>query len=346
MKDYELECFVEKLNKSNVRFISGKWFDKDDNEIKLINRYIAKVTGKFNPKDITNIMDSFIMIYGDMSGSWCKLPIVRKALELGELKKDTKLPFDLDEKQLIIINRLLFHPEDEIMFICTGVGGSGKSTFLNIVKQLFDNDVSAATLTDLGNSFIVAQAIEHRLIASDELAKGELNNANLKTLISKQQVTANHKGRIPYDVRSQSALFFCCNNPPKIDITDTGILRRIVYYSRNTKIENPDKSLNKREYKQDELLTIARVALSYNSLENDSWFDYFKEETHKNLISNNSVYIYFNSDDYNESYSSYKIYCLDKNLKPYSEPTYESILELIKEWNTDICKTNIEEDIF
>lgn len=343
MKDYELGCFVEKLYKAKIRFISGKWFAKDDKEIKLINRYISKATGKFNPKDITNIMDSFIMIYGDMNGNWCELPIVREAKELGGLSMDTKLPFDLDSKQLLIINRLLFHPEDEIMFICTGVGGSGKSTFLNIVKQLFDNDVSSATLSDLSNGFIVAQAIEHRLIASDELAKGELNNANLKTLISKQQVTANHKGRIPYDVKSQSALFFCCNNPPKIDITDTGILRRIVYYSRNTKIENPDKTLNKKEYTHDELLTIARVALSS---ECDNWFDYFKEETHLNLVSNNSVYIYFKSEDYHESYSSYKTYCFDKNLKPYSEPTYESILDLIKEWNISINKENIEEDIF
>lgn len=332
MKGFELECCVNSLKKSGVNFISGKWFDKDDNEIKLIDRYILKLTGKYDTKDISKIIDSFRVAYGDLNGNWYEMPIVKEAKELGELPKGTKLPFDLDAKQLLIINRLLFHPEDEIMFICTGVGGSGKSTFLNIVKQLFDNDVASATLSDLSNGFIVAQAIEHRLIASDELAKGELNNANLKTLISKQPVTVNHKGREPYNIRSQSALFFCCNNPPKIDITDTGILRRIVYYSRNTKIQNPDKTLNKKEYTHDELLTIARVALRAERFDDDTWFNYFKEETHLNLVANNSVYIYFKSDDYSDNYASYKSYCFEKNLKPYSEPTYESISELIREW--------------
>lgn len=343
MKDYIVENCINTLYDKGIRFISGKWFNiNTKEEIKDFNKYAAKSLHIIKQNDLDEILDSFKLWYNDSEHSWLELPLVSLARNLGPLDSTSGLPIDLDDKQYIIINRLLYHPEDEIMFITTGCGGSGKSTFLNLIKQLFDNDVSATTLDQLSNDFLLTEAVKHRLIASDELAKGELSMSKLKTLISKQRITCNPKHQASYDVKTQSVLFYCCNKAPKIDITDTGILRRIVYYFRNTKIANPDKSKNKTIYTQDELLAVARRALYYEYLnENDKWLDLFIEETHKILLESNSVYLYFkeNNEPFSDNelkYEDYTSFCIKKRLKPYSEPNYDDILSLIKEWNVNV----------
>ena len=200
MKDFKIEELISMLQNSGIKFIAGKWFNKFNVEIKDISSYIARSCHLFKSNDIKDVEEAFINWYGKKIGKWPEMIIVSMTKDRGPIEDKSQLPFELDEKQLIIINRILFHPEDEIMFITTGVGGSGKSTFLNIVKQLFDNDVSATTLDQLSNDFMLSQAIKHRLIASDELSKGELNNTKLKTLISKQQLSANPKGKDSYEI--------------------------------------------------------------------------------------------------------------------------------------------------
>lgn len=311
------------LIEQGFHIISGKIFNSKNEEIKyhdfrksLIYSYHLLVS------DAEKVIEQLFGL-GEI-GKWHDLPLVEEAKKLGAIYNDSEMPFPLDYKQLQIINIMLYHEEEEALFIVTGVGGSGKSTFLNIVKQLFDNDYSSASLSDLANEFNVAEAVKHRLICSDELAKGDLDSKVLKQLASKQNMLVNPKGKTAYEVKTQSSLFWCCNNVPKIDCTDTGILRRLIYYCRDTPIKNPNKSLNNKEYTHDELLIIARRALAF---EDKNWRSLFEKETHKCIMSNNSVALCKTSD-----YSSYKDKCIKKGLKPFSEPNFEQILDLFNEW--------------
>lgn len=349
MKKTDELMVITELNE-NFQYISGKLFDiRTNREIKesdlkkfildtvIKNQgYITK-DGVIIPlliKDIEDIMDNLLALNKDEL--WPELPLVTKAKELGPLPLDSKLTFPLTKKQLIIINRLLFHPEDEVIFITTGIGGTGKSTFLNLIKQLFDNDFSPTTLSDLSNDFSLAEAIKHRLICSDELAKGELDNKILKTLASKQPVFANPKHKTGYMVKTQSALFWCCNEAPKIDATDTGILRRIVFYCRNKVIENPDTSLNKKEFSEDDLLNIIRYSLNFD---NKDWKKPFERETHNIIMKDNNVYICKDARTYEE----YRTLCIEKGLKPFSEPNWRKLSELFEEWmsgDNEKCEGN------
>ena len=315
------------LVEQGYEVISGKIFNHKHEEISysdfrkgLIFSYHMLVA------DADKVLDNLFAV--GTKGKWYDLPLVSKARELGPIWSDNEMPFPLDHKQLQILNILLFHPEEEVLFIVTGVGGSGKSTFLNIVKQLFNNDFSSASLSDLANDFTVAEAVKHRLICSDELAKGELDCKVLKTLASKQEMFVNPKSKTGYEVKTQSSLFWCCNQVPKIDCTDTGILRRLIYYCRNTPIKNPNKSLNSKEFTQEELLIIARRALSF---EDKDWRKMFEKETHKCIMSNNSVFICNTSD-----YSKYKELCIKKGLKAYSEPNFNQIWDLKEDWKGDL----------
>jgi len=328
---------------SKIEFISGKYF-YNQNEILHIDKYLGRIyfnaTGKFiNDRDLkfmkTNIINNPL---AEEKEKWYDSDIVLKAKEkIKEGYKPDKIAFPLDEKQLLIINILLFHPEQEIFFIATGIGGSGKSTFLNIIKQLFDNDVSSVPLSLLGDGFVRAEALKHRLIASDELGTGEVDLPVIKTMVSKQNMIVNEKFGSVYNTLCQSALFFCCNKAPRIDITDTGMLRRIVFYKRNTKIKNPDFSLQNKKYTKDELIDIA-VMSYYSKYDTNSyeWKKLFADETNEYLLTTNSVGLYYKrlnpkkrSDTF-FCYSMYKEFVKEAGYKCVSIDKFEEIKAWIR----------------
>ena len=332
MKAEHIHKVIKTLQNFNVRFISGKYFDQNNIEIKAIDNYIAQVciNKEYYPKisDIEEIK-KFLQITSD-EVLWPDLPLVTEAKKLGPITKDMEeiknAPFELEPKQLLILNIILFHPNEEVMFITTGRAHTGKSTYLNIITQIFGDDKAAIPLSEL-SGFMVAEAVKKRLIASDELGKGDLDTKILKTMISKQDLDVNPKFGKPFHVKCQSNLFYCCNKAPRIDITDTGILRRIIFYERDKTIENPDTTLNKKKYSHDELLWFIRRALAYEKVYPE-WKSYFIEETHKYLMKDNSVYICRQF----ATYSEYKDACSKKGLKAYSEPNWKEIRELFTEW--------------
>lgn len=354
MKQAQQDLIIEELlTKYNLQLISGKYFMSDEfgathevteKEIYLKMTQIA--TAIFAKRIIIHEADikeliKILQLSSDENAIWPTLDIITEAKQKMN-NKDLifkKLPIDLEYKQLVIINRLLFHPEDEIMFITTGIGGSGKSTFLNLIRQLFNNDSIDIPLHEL-KGFNLSEACKHRLISSDELGKGELKNDTVKTIISKQKMYVDVKGTKGYTTKWQSSLFYCCNTAPIIDITDSGILRRIVYYERNTKIKNPDKSANHKIFTHDELLTITVAAAA---AETDNWFELFADETHKYLLQNNSLYIAYQHIGENiKSYNDYVDFCKWSKKTAYSINTYYSMIELFKDWN--IISDNPEPD--
>lgn len=342
MKKELIKQLSVQLYNIGYHFISGKLFNKDNVEIKLNDfirdLWLGKIKCSYDLErtEIDSIIDNLYTT--NVNDWWPELPIVKKARELKALPKDTKLPFELDEKQLIIINRLLFHVRDgNNLFITTGIGGSGKSTFLNIVKQLFDNDVSPASISELGNEFTRAEAVKSRLIASDELSAGELNNASLKSMSDHNDIYCNPKGTKGYAAKCQSQFIWSCNKVPKIDVQDSGMLRRIIFYERNTKIQNPDPTLSKKLYTEEQLLTFARVALAY---EDEHWYSVFTEETHRLLMKDNPIYLCPAA-----TYQDFVEIARSKGFRgQYSEPNWVEISNLFDEWTQEAqAKKEIEE---
>lgn len=332
-----LEC-AERIHsafRGNLRFISGKWFI-DGREIKRLKLpvFLGENEVKYNyapffringtsPAGIKALLDMYIMMYGE-PGEWLPMPIVSEAKALTDLKP---MCFNLNTKQLKIVNYLLKHNEEKCI-ILTGVGGSGKSTFGNIVKQIFENDVGSATLSALSNPFMLEEAIKNRLVYSDELNSEELDNGVLKTLFSNQTIQVQAKGQTPYETRCQSAFLFCCNRPPYINLTDTGMLRRILYYSMDTVIKNPDPNFQKRVYSHDDLVNIVAHALNTDM---NNWDDEFKNESRYNLMKNNSVFIFYGCRDY----VSYRERCISAGMKPFSLPNWEEVRALIIKWKQE-----------
>lgn len=327
---YEITLYLYEITHGELEFISGKWFRKRV-EIKNIRKYLY-VTGLFKSVDqLDKVIDSYIVMYGK-SSKWYDLTIIKEAKDLQELKP---MCYPLNEKQLMIINYLLRHDE-EVFFILTGVGGSGKSTFANIICEIFDEDVAPLNLSDLSDDFKLATGIDKRLIYSTEINSDEINNGVLKQLFSNEELTINPKFSKPYKARCQSAFIFNCNIPPRLDLSDSGMLRRILYYSMNEKIQNPDPTLNKKEWTHDDLVNIVAHALNVDMT---NWKDKFKDDTRYNLLKYNSVFRFKDEDNYGE----YVEKCKDDGLKPFARPKWEEIRLLLVEWGYIKEKIVLEE---
>ena len=325
--------------KNPVEWHNGKWFlikDGRPEELRDIKRYLSSIPMLqiSNADDLQKLIDWYIIKYGDMNG-WPPLPIIddaKKRIEAGEVKP---MAFPLNRKQLIII-RVMLEAKEERMFITTGVGGSGKSTFLNIIRQIYGNDVSACPLSDM-SGYNLSEALKHRLIASDELSSDDLDSRALKTIISRQPIQINGKFERPIQITAQSALFYCCNNPPRVDVDDTGILRRIVYYEMNEKIKSPDFTKRSQVYTYDELVDIVAHAFMTDITD---WFEEFKAETRKYITINNSVYICRKC----ATYAYYRDECRYRGLKAYSMPRWEKIKNQFDEWEEERILEAIKKD--
>lgn len=326
------------LSKAGYKFISGKFFL---NEIEIRDFHkklysdpnVRQLLSSSNDTDM--ITNTFIDMYGEV-GTWPALPIIEEARKQAELKP---LCFPLNDKQLIIINRLLMGA-DEKFFILTGVGGSGKSTFANIIVQIFGGDVASLTLGDLSNDFKLATGVNKRLVYADELNSDDLNNGIIKTIVSKQQITINPKYGHSYNTIWQGGLLFSCNKPPRLDLSDTGILRRIIYYSMNEKIKNPDPNLQKKVYTHEDLVNIVAHALA---IDTSDWEYLFEKETRALLRSNNSVYICCGKSLNFYSYEKYKEEAQKCGLRAFSEPRFDEVKNLLLKWE-DEEKGMIDDD--
>lgn len=320
------------LDSKGLEFVSGKWYFKEK-EIKDISKWLYRSQGNKDVlayadafksvSDLDNTINLFTRVYGT-AGRWKPLPIIEEAKAQAELKP---LCLPLSSEQLKIINRLLA-PNQQKFFIITGVGGSGKSTFLNLIKQIFDNDFASLSLTDLGNDFKLAEGVDKRLICSDELSSGDLNNDVLKTIISGQDITVNPKFRTPYVAKFQSSFIFCCNKPPKLNISDSGLLRRIVYYGMEKKIEKPDLGMAYAEWTHEDLVNVVAHALAMDMTD---WEEDFKADTHKYLLKYNTVYLFRDC----ESYTFYKMRCMDAGYRPFSLTSWQEIKEIVEDWLID-----------
>lgn len=347
MKDDLFQAIAFQLNQ-RIQFISSKYFTKLKNpgtEIREIDKAISDFIMKkyrmyAKTTEINDLKDTIIRS-GDCLGIWPEMPLVTEARGLGPKPYDVKtLPFPLDEKQMIIISRLLYHPLEASIFITTGVGGSGKSTYLNMIRHLFDNDCSNASLTSLSNEFNVAEAVKHRLICSDEIGKGSADEEMLKKISAKNPMLINPKNKTPYEVRSQSSIFYCCNKEPVLDITDSGILRRIVYYRRDTPITNPIEGMDSRGFDHTQCLEVARQAMSFDVGESGKkWRDRFLIETHDSLRKNLNVYRFKNCTYYEQ----YAQACKEQGLKAYSQPRWEEITKLLDEWHKEDMSVTLDE---
>lgn len=114
-----------------------------------------------------------------------------------------------------------------------GAAGTGKSTILNVIQQLFDGYYAVFDAKALGSSnstFALEAFKSNPLVAiqhDGDLSKIE-DNTRLNSLVSHEWMTVNEKFKSTYASRFKCFLFMGTNKPVRITDAKSGLIRRLI----------------------------------------------------------------------------------------------------------------------
>ena len=129
-----------------------------------------------------------------------------------------------------------------------GSAGTGKSTILNVIQQLFEGYYAVFDAKALGsvNSPFALEAFKtNPLVAiqhDGDLSRIE-DNTRLNSLVSHELMTVNEKFKPGYSTRFKAFLFMGTNRPVKITDGKSGLLRRLI------DVHPSGNKLNSKDYK-------------------------------------------------------------------------------------------------
>ncbi len=235
-----------------------------------------------------------------------------------------------------------------------GSAGTGKSTVLNIIQQLFDGYYTVFDAKALGsssNSFALEAFKSNPMVAiqhDGDLSRIE-DNTRLNSLVSHEYMTVNEKFKSTYTNQFKCFLFMGTNKPVKITDAKSGLIRRLIDVSPT------GNKLSPKEYKDcvdlisfelggiayhckevfladpgayDSYVPINMMSATndfYNFIE-DSYFDFKKEE----------------SVTLKSAWEMYKSYCEDAKVTyPYSMRIFK---EEMKNYFEDFKERGYDED--
>lgn len=221
-----------------------------------------------------------------------------------------------------------------------GAAGTGKSTILNIIQQLFEGYYSvfdAKALGSNGNQFALEAFRKNPLVAiqhDGDLSRIE-DNTRINSLVSHEEMLVNEKYTKGYENRFKAFLFMGTNKPVKITDAKSGLIRRLIDVSPS------GNKLSRREYEQAynhvkfELGAIAQHCLNVYSDYPGRYDDYIPKSM---LGASNDFYNFildayhiFKRDDgttLKAAWEMYKTYCDDAKVAyPYSRRNFQEELK-------------------
>lgn len=233
-----------------------------------------------------------------------------------------------------------------------GSAGTGKSTILNVIQQLFEGYYSVFDARALGsssNDFALEAFKSNPLVAiqhDGDLSRIE-DNTRLNSLVSHELMTVNEKFKSAYASRFNCFLFMGTNKPVKITDAKSGLIRRLIDVSPS------GNRLTPTEYRQ----TTKNIAFELGGIAYHCKEVYLKN---KNIYDNyipvemmgaSNDFYNFMMDSYpvfrqgdettlKAAWEMYKTYCDDANVTyPYSQrPFKEELKNYFSEYHEKIEK--------
>lgn len=221
-----------------------------------------------------------------------------------------------------------------------GSAGTGKSTVLNIIQQLFDGYHSVFDAKALGSSsnvFALEAFKTNPLVAiqhDGDLSKIE-DNTRINSLVSHEYMTVNEKYKSTYTNKFNAFLFMGTNRPVKITDSKSGLIRRLIDVSPS------GNRLSPKEYNQ----LIGQIKFELGGiachcrdvyLANPGRYDNYIPV---NMLGASNDFYNFVEDSYfvfkendettlKTAWEMYKTYCADANVPyPYSQRVFKEELK-------------------
>ena len=266
----------------------GLWSTNEDDALSIIDSELAKAAGDYkskHPDSHVNVLYTWDSSSGSID-AWHKYCQKQKRDSFEMLdeslifsntnttKQDyasKRLPYPLEKGSIAAYDKLIstLYSEEERhklewaigaivtgdskhiqkFLVLYGAAGTGKSTILNIIQQLFEGYYSvfdAKALGSASNSFALEAFKSNPLVAiqhDGDLSRIE-DNTRLNSLVSHELMTVNEKFKSTYSNRFKCFLLMGTNKPVKITDAKSGLIRRLIDVSPT------GNKLDAREYKR------------------------------------------------------------------------------------------------
>lgn len=234
--DQELRIFSEQYEKEHGEATTLYMWDADSGMVDKWHKYCQKQL-----RDSFHMLDENLIFSNNASN---KLDYASKRLsyplEKGDISAYEKLISTLytsEERHKIewAIGSIITGDSKTIQkfMVFYGAAGTGKSTIINIIQQLFDGyceTFEAKTLGSSANAFALEAFRSNPLVAiqhDGDLSRIE-DNTRINSLVSHETMLVNEKFKSAYANKFKSFLIMGTNKPVKITDAKSGLIRRLI----------------------------------------------------------------------------------------------------------------------
>lgn len=344
--DRELDAYYQEYIKKheseadNVRVLH--MYDADSGSIDRWHKYCQKqMRDSFTMLDENLIFSNTDVTKKDFASKKLTYP-----LEKGDISAWDKLISTLyspEERRKIewAIGSIVAGDSKTIQkfMVLYGAAGTGKSTILNVIQQLFEGYYSVfdAKALGSGNSSFALEAFRtNPLVAiqhDGDLSRIE-DNTRLNSLVSHELMTVNEKFKSTYENRFKAFLFMGTNKPVKITDGKSGLLRRLI------DVHPSGNKLSMQEYKRTmKQISFELGAIAYHCkevyLEDPAYYDDYvptemmgaSNDFYNFVIDSYHVFKREDGTTLKAAWEMYKTYCDDAKVQyPYSRRTFKEEL--------------------
>ena len=128
-------------------------------------------------------------------------------------------------------------------FIFQGEGGTGKSTFQDlIVKLVGEGNRARVGIDKMDNDYYLATLLSKLINIDDDAVDGKVleSTGRFKSLVSGNEITVRQIFKEPITFMPYATCMFSCNKLPRIMDKTSGLYRRLVIIELNNKVTKPD----------------------------------------------------------------------------------------------------------
>ena len=213
-------------------------FDKEWHKIACQNGVLNLVTGELEQPNKTDINTIYIPFEYDADPPYSpRIDQFMKEVTNGD---PLKMQFLYQIAGYCLLKKNIF----EKFFIAKGEGGTGKSTYTNLLARLVGGDVNCSHigLADFDKDYYLASTIGKLLNIDDDVVDGRIleNTGRFKSVISGNMISVRQIYREVIDVIPFITCIFSCNKLPRIMDKTSGLYRRMILIELNHKVAKPD----------------------------------------------------------------------------------------------------------
>lgn len=259
--------------------------------------------------------------------------------------------YDEDERMKIewAIGSIVSGDSKEIQkfMVLYGSAGTGKSTILNIIQQLFEGYYcvfDAKALGSGGSQFALEAFRKNPLVAiqhDGDLSRIE-DNTRLNSLVSHEEMLVNEKYTKGYENRFKCFLFMGTNKPVKITDAKSGLIRRLIDVSPSGNKLSPQEYRTVMKQVSFELGAIAKHCLDVYQSNPGRYDDYMpmsmmgaSNDFYNFIIDSYHIFKKEDGTTLKAAWEMYKNYCEDAKIPyPFSQRNFkEELKNYFKEYS-------------